>query len=256
MEKREQSGFGFLAGAWPLDPKKSTLLFIHGSGGSSIMWTKQVEGLKDSANTVAIDLPGHGRSRGPSMDTIPDYTRSVIEFIDLIGAPRPIPVGLSLGGAIAQQLLLDYAEQIPAAVLVSTGARLRVLPAILENVEKNFEMFLKSMGDFAASEKTNPELLLPLHEETAKLEPRVVLGDFRACDAFDVMERLSEIKVPVLVVTAEDDKLTPTKYGIFLEENISDASRVHLLDAGHLAPAEKPEEFNRAIMEFLSKKKL
>ncbi len=256
MEKREQSGFGFLAGTWPLDPEKSTLLFIHGSGGSSIMWTKQVEGLKDSANTVAIDLPGHGRSRGPNLNTIPDYAKSVIEFIDLVGVPRPIPVGLSLGGAIAQQLLLDYAERIPAAVLVSTGARLRVLPAILEAVEKNFEMFLKSMGDFAASEKTNPELLKPLHEETAKLEPSVVLGDFRACDAFDVMERLPAIKVPVMVVTAEDDKLTPTKYGIFLEEHISGASRVHLMDAGHLAPAEKPEEFNRVITEFLSENKL
>lgn len=256
MEKREQSGLGFLAGAWPLDPEKSTLLFIHGSGGSSIMWTKQVEALTDNANTVAIDLPGHGRSRGPSLDTIPDYAQSVIEFIDLIDAPRPIPVGLSLGGAIAQQLILDYAERIPAAVLVSTGARLRVLPAILETVEKNFEVFLKSMRDFTASEKTNPELLKPLLEETAKLDPSVVLGDFRACDAFDVMARLPEIKAPVLVVTAEDDKLTPTKYGMFLEEHISGASRFHLMDAGHLAPAEKPEEFNRAIAKFLSENKL
>lgn len=256
MEKREQSGFGFLAGTWPLDPERPTLLFIHGSGGSSIMWSKQVEALKDSANTVAIDLPGHGRSRGPSLNTIPDYAHSVIEFIDLIGMPRPIPVGLSLGGAIAQQLLLDYADRIPAAVLVSTGARLRVLPAILETVEKNFDIFLKSMGDFAASEKTNPELLKPLLEETAKLDPSVVLGDFRACDAFDVMARLPEIKSPVLVVTAEDDKLTPTKYGIFLEEHISGASRVHLMDAGHLAPVEKPEEFNHAIAEFLSENKL
>jgi pimeloyl-ACP methyl ester carboxylesterase len=220
------------------------------------MWIKQVEALLERANTIAIDLPGHGRSRGPSMDTIPEYTRSVIEFIDLIRAPRPIPVGLSLGGAIAQQLLLDHAERFPAGVLVSTGARLRVLPAILETIEKNFDVFLRSMGDFAASEKTNPELLQPLLEETAKLEPKVVLGDFRACDAFDVMDRLSEIMVPVLVVTAEDDKLTPVKYGKFLEDHIGDASRAHLLDAGHLTPVEKPEEFNRAIIEFLSKKKL
>jgi pimeloyl-ACP methyl ester carboxylesterase len=59
--------------------------------------------------------------------------------------------------------------------------------------------------------------------------------------------------VPVLVITAEEDRLTPTKYGIFLEEKIAKASRVHIQDAGHLVPAEKPEEINMAIEDFLDR---
>jgi pimeloyl-ACP methyl ester carboxylesterase len=53
------------------------------------------------------------------------------------------------------------------------------------------------------------------------------------------------------VVTAEEDKLTPPKVGEFLEKSIRTASRIHITDAGHLVPVEKPEETNQAILRFL-----
>jgi pimeloyl-ACP methyl ester carboxylesterase len=65
------------------------------------------------------------------------------------------------------------------------------------------------------------------------------------------MERLSSIGVPVLVITSEDDMLTPPKYGEFLAEKIQKAQRVHIMDAGHIVPLEKSVDVNRAITEFL-----
>ena len=118
MHERESSHLGYLAGNWPPDPNLPTLVFIHGAGSSSVHWTVQLEALLDVANTVAVDLPGHGRSPGPGMDTVAGYTRALVDFVDELGLPRPVLAGFSMGGAIAQQALLDCPGKFPAAVLI------------------------------------------------------------------------------------------------------------------------------------------
>ena len=87
MDRRTQGDMAFAAGLWPLDPDKSTLVFIHGAGGSAETWAPQVEGLSDRANTIAVDLPGHGQSKGPGREKVIDYARVVMELIEDIGAP-------------------------------------------------------------------------------------------------------------------------------------------------------------------------
>ena len=253
MVSREMNGIAYVSSGWPLDEAKPTLIFIHGAGGSHVLWHGQVEGLAGKVNAVAIDLPGHGDSKGDGMGTIEDYARAVADFTRAIGVRKPVPCGLSMGGAITQQLLLDHPDACCAGILIGTGARLRVQPLILKTIEEDFSGYVDSFLTFAASEKTDPERLRPISEATARGKPRVALGDFKACDAFDVMERLPSIGVPVLVITSEEDKLTPPKYGIFLEETIKTASRVHIHDAGHLVPAEKPDEVNQVILDFLAR---
>ncbi|MBE9505001.1 MAG: alpha/beta hydrolase [Proteobacteria bacterium] len=256
MENRQAGEFEFISDYWPLDPNKPTLVFIHGSGLTSIFWKSQVEALTEFANTVAIDLPGHGTSKGFGKDNITDYAQSVMEFIDQIEAPQPIPCGLSLGGAITQQLLLDYKEPFPAGILINTGARLRVNPVILETIEKNYDGFIDMTCTFAISGKSDTGKLRPEIEACMIREAEVTLGDFRACDAFDVMEKLSLIEVPVLVLTASDDNLTPVKYGNYLGENIRNAQMANIEDAGHMSPLEKPDEVNKVISDFLQQKVL
>jgi len=85
----------------------------------------------------------------------------------------------------------------------------------------------------------------------AECPAEVTKGDFTACDTFDVMERLGEIEDPVLILTASDDKMTPLKYGTYMDEHIGNSSMVVIEDAGHLSPMEKPEEVARAIAEFV-----
>jgi pimeloyl-ACP methyl ester carboxylesterase len=78
-----------------------------------------------------------------------------------------------------------------------------------------------------------------------------VLSDFRACDRFDSRAGLSSISVPVLIITSEEDKLTPAKYGEFLEKNIQKAQLVHIMDAGHIVSVEKRDEVNSLVLDFL-----
>ena len=84
-------------------------------------------------------------------------------------------------------------------------------------------------------------------------KPEIAHGDFQACNRFNIIERLSSIGTPVLVMSAQDDKLTPPKYADVLEKTIKNAARAHIMDAGHVVPIEKPAEVNQAIMEFLDR---
>lgn len=251
MHESKADGVAFTAGRWPLASGRPTVVFIHGSGETSILWREQVEALADGFNTVTIDLPGHGGSGGEGLESMAEYAGRVASFVESIDAPRPVPCGLSLGGGIAIQLLLDHPGRYEAGIIVNSGARLRVLPLILETIESDYEGFVNATYSGGISEKTDRSLIEPLVDAMAACPPSVALGDFRACDSFDVMERLGEIEVPVLVLTASDDRMTPVKYGTYLAEHIRTASLVNIEDAGHLSPMEKPEAVSRAIRGFV-----
>ena len=148
MENRISGSLGFTTGSWPLNANKPTLVFIHGSSQNRLFWRSQVQDLVDVANTIAIDLPGHGTSAGPGNDHVADYVQAVMTFIDELKIPRPIPCGLSLGGAITLELLIDHGERFSAGILMNTGARLKVKPHIFESIQKDFNTFVESvLGD-------------------------------------------------------------------------------------------------------------
>jgi len=253
MEERKTNGIGYITGRWPLDPAKSTIVFVHGAGGSSAFWSAQVQGLAAQFNTIALDLPGHGRSDGNGHDRIEDCARVVVDFINAIEAPEAIPCGFSLGGAITQQLLLDSPGLFKAGILISSGSKLKVAPEIFETIEKDIKGFVDMMVKLVASKATDPDRLKSFKDDMTRCKSGVLIQDFRACDRFDVMQRVGSITTPVLVVSAEDDLVTPPKYGDFMEKSITKASRVHIMEAGHIVPMEKPEEVNQAIAEFLDR---
>jgi len=256
MNERISGKIAFVTGRWPLDPEKPTLVFIHGSGGSSALWENQVDSLREHINTIAIDLPGHGKSSGPGLGRVEDYSAAVKDFIETAGIPAPIPCGLSIGGAIVLQLILDNKTRFKAAILVNTGARLRVMPLLFETIKNDYKGYLNSIAAFAASGKTSPEKIASFMSESTKCPPEVTYGDFTACDRFNVTEKLSSITTPVLILTAEDDKLTPPKYGLYMKERIKNAYITDIKEAGHLSPLEQPEAFNRAVIDFLRQEKL
>jgi len=224
---------------------------LHGAGNTGALWDAQVDGLADVANIVAVDLLGHGRSEGPLPTSIDEHASHIAKLHTALGIPKAIVCGLSLGGGVALQMLLDHADLIEGAVLLGTGARLRVMPMILQMIEQNFETFVQGMPMGAASPSTDVELLRPLMCAMLGNGSEVVLSDFRSCDTFDVRHRLGEIDCPVLVVSGEDDQLTPPKYSKYLADHIQGAQLVSVPHAGHLAPIERPEAVNHAIREWL-----
>ena len=227
-----------------------TLVLVHGAGGSRLHWPAELRRLP-GATVYTLDLPGHGRSEGDGYDVINDYANVVATFLQTAGIERAIFVGHSMGGAIAQTLALDLADRVAGLVLVATGARLRVASAILEGIHSDFERSVELITRFAWSPDAPPTLTQLGRQSLLETNPDVLLGDFMACNRFDVMERLGEIEIPTLIIVGSADQLTPVKYARFLVEHIPDARLVVIEDAGHMVMLELPTEVEKAVQEFL-----
>ena len=226
------------------------LVLVHGAGGNRLHWPGELRRLP-GATVYTLDLPGHGRSEGQGCDTIADYAEAVVESLDTLGVERAIIAGHSMGGAIAQTLALDTPDRVAGLVLVATGARLRVGPAILEGIRNDFEGSVELVTRFAWSPEAPPALTELGRQALLETGPDVLCGDFIACDHFDVMGRLGEIEVPTLVITGTADQLTPPRYAHFLVEHIPDAQLVLVEGAGHMVMLERPVEVVEAVWEFL-----
>lgn len=227
------------------------LVLIHGAGGEHLHWPAELRCLPD-ATVYALDLPGHGRSDGPGCDTIPAYADLVLRFLDALGIERAVLAGHSMGGAIAQMTALTRPERVAGLVLVGTGARLRVHPAILEGIVEDFDGTLDLVTRWLWAEGAPAELMRKGREAMGKIPAEVLRGDWGACDAFDVMDRLGEITAPTLVVAGTADRLTPLKYGQYLAAHIPNARLVTVKGGGHMMALEQPQVVTRAVREFIA----
>ena len=156
-----------------------------------------------------------------------------------------------MGGAIVQTLALTHPEVMKGIVLVTTGARLRVLPLILEGIKNNFEETVQKINQFGYSRKTQSDLISKGISYMVQCKPEVLYGDFLACDRFDIMKQVEEINLPTLILCGEDDLLTPLKYSQFLQNRIKGSKLEVLSDAGHMVMMESPQTFNEKIREFI-----
>jgi pimeloyl-ACP methyl ester carboxylesterase len=223
------------------------LIFIHGSGGCKESWQYQTRYFKGS---TAVDLPGH--PVGEPCSTIDDYADWLHKYVTAKGYTDLVIIGHSLGGGIALQYGLNYPENVKGLICVGSGGRLRVHPMFLESLEKAI----------AASDNTQSPIegaLGLIDTELADIIARrmeenglpVMLNDLQACDKFDIMDRLGDIHVPLLAISATEDVMTPPKYSQYLADNMKNARSVIIHGGTHFVFAEKPEEVNRAIESFL-----
>lgn len=236
------------------DPARPTLLMIHGAGQSIATWRYQLELLRDDPryNVIALDLPAHGSSGGEGFRTAEGYKGFIGEFARALGLGKIIPVGHSMGGAVAMLYALDNPETVRALGLVGTGARLRVSPETLQTVKNNYGSFCESAPGRMIAESSPGEIKREFREGLLRTSPEVCYWDLVACDEFDIMDRVHEIEVPAFIVSAELDLLAPPKYGEYLNSSIR-GSTYHLIKgAGHFMMLEKPLEFNEFLSGYLT----
>jgi pimeloyl-ACP methyl ester carboxylesterase len=238
------SGKGFNEG-------REFVLFIHGAGGGQYTWSCQKGYFEKEFNPIIIELPGHGESEGQGETEIGKYAQQVYGFIKALGLTKVFLVGHSMGGAIVQTMALRYPEMIKGIVLVGTGAKLRVLPLILEGIKENFEETAKKINQFAFSPKAPNDLIEKGVAEMLRCRPEVLHGDFSACDRFDVMNEIEKINPPTLILCGDEDQLTPVKYSQFLQNKIKGSRLEVISGAGHMVMMESPSLFNEKIKEFL-----
>ena len=157
-----------------------------------------------------------------------------------------------MGGAITLELSLSPPNGLKGIALVGSGAKLAVTRAIFQMLSENPDAFFESLDRFAFSSAAPRAVRDRLIRITRKCPPALIFNDFKACDRFDLGSRLSEIKLPALVLCGEEDQLTPLKYSRYLHENLSGSSLVTIPQAGHMVMAEQPDLLNEAVESFLS----
>jgi pimeloyl-ACP methyl ester carboxylesterase len=229
-----------------------SLLFIHGAGGSGEIWEGQGPFFKGRHSIFRLDLPGHGGSDSRGEDRIHAYAEWARMSSEKLFEQRPfVLVGHSMGGAIVLELALKPPAGLKGIVVVGSGAKLAVTRAIFQMLSEDPEAFFQSIDQFAFSSAAPKALRERFTRVTRKCPPSVIFNDFKACDHFDIRNRLHEIKLPTLVLCGDEDQLTPAKYSRYLHENIVASLLVLIPQAGHMVMAEQPDLFNRAIASFL-----
>jgi len=224
------------------------LLFIPGSGAGREVWLYQTRYFTGSE---VIVFPG--RPEGSPCPSVEEYVEWLRGYILRQQYQDVVLVGHSLGGAIAQLYGLEHGDELNALVLIGTGARLKVLPALLTTLREmigNSVAWRKYVENLCA--RVASDVRQEVIESRVQIGPEVALNDFLCCDRFDTMDRVHHIKLPTLVICGSDDIRTPIKYAHYLTGQISGAREVIISGAQHWVQLEKPNEVNRAMADFLA----
>ena len=230
---------------------KDSLVFIHGAGGNWTSWYLQRDYFSRDFNCFIMELPGHGAAQDRGAQEVKSYALWIMGALEELEVTDPFVIGHSMGGAVAMDLALRFPAIPKGLVLVGTGARLRVLPHILEEIKEDFVQAVESVCEITFAKNAPKEMLRVAKAEMLKNSPDVLHGDFSACDRFDIMEKVGGINTPTLIICGEQDALTPIKYSRYLAERIS-GSRLEVIEgAGHMVMLERPEQFNKKVETFV-----
>ena len=229
---------------------RPVLLLIHGSGGSHRHWPEGLRSL-DGVCVAAVDLPGHGRSTGKSRTRVASYADVIDDFVAKVSLDRVTLAGHSLGGAVAQTLALRSPAWLSRIILVGTGCRMRVMPAIMEGMLTDFGKTVDMVTAVCFGPDASPAAVAAVKDIFIQTPAQVTHDDFSACNAFDITDRIAAIDLPALIVCGSADRLTPVKYGSFLHRYLPDSKMVVIERGGHMMALEKPEAVAACFSEFI-----
>jgi len=255
------------------------LLFVHGLGSNLQAWYKNLDSLQLTHRCIALDLPGYGKSdevRHPySMHFFAATLRAFIAELEL---EEVTLVGHSMGGQIAMHTVLASTENISRLVLVAPAGfetfteqqqqwfATYVTPAVVKatpdaQIVRNFEINFHDMPDdarFMIDDRMELKASLA-YEAYSEMIPQCVSAMLKE----PVFDRLTEIKLPTLVVFGAEDALIPNRFlhpGLSVEEvaqagvgQLSQAQLTILPAAGHFVQWEQAAELNKLITAFTGK---
>ena len=248
---------------YELSGKKDAPVVVlsHSLSSSLLMWNPQVEALNPYFQVLRYDIRGHGGSDAPSgAYTLELLGKDVIKLLDALDMDRVHFVGLSLGGMIGQSLALNDPHRIKSLALCDTAA---IVPAEAEPLwqermdqarRKGMEVLLDQTMErwFTPSFlKQNSRMLALIRQQVLATPVSGYIGCAEAIRKLNYLNRLSQIKMPALIMVGEEDPGTPVSVSVGMHERISNSKLVILPSARHLSNVEQAEAFNAALLRFL-----
>jgi len=238
------------------------VVFINGLTMDLNGWLLQVDAFSKKYRMVRYDCRGQGDSDKPDSEYTQElHADDLAGLLEKLEIPRAHLVGLSNGGMIAQHFALRFPEKTGALVLVDACSHADTLLKLIvtswiESAEAGgsglrYDVALPYLFSEEFMSK-NLDRILAMKEMNLTRNPvKAIVNLSKASMGHDLRDRVSEITAPTLILAGEEDILIPLRYAKMLREKIKNSTLVTLKRCGHVPPIEKPEEFNRIVMNFL-----
>ncbi|UJP67021.1 alpha/beta fold hydrolase [Mongoliitalea daihaiensis] len=241
------------------------VVFIHGAGGSSSVWHKQIREFRKEFNLLLIDLRGHGKSANSFKNlfkekyTFPAVTKDIIEVLDHLKLPPAHVIGVSLGTILARQLAELAPEKVKSMVMAGAVTQLNPTSRLLVFLGNTFKsilpyMWLYQLFAFVIMPRKNHSESRNLFVREAKrLCQKEFIRWFKLTKDINPLLRYfkeKDIQIPTLYIMGDEDImfLEPVKK-IVKEHRTAFLKIIH--NCGHVVNVEQPEKFNELSLQFL-----
>ena len=242
------------------------VVFVHGAGGSSSIWYKQLRHFKQYFNVLLLDLRGHGNSQFKIKDTFQDkYTfdmvsQDIIEVLDLHNIPRAHFVGISLGTILIRNIAEEHPERVKSMIMggaiMKMNFRSRFLMR-LGNITKSvvpYILLYKLFAFIIMPRKNHKRSRSLFVNEAKKLCQKEFIRWFRLTADINPLLKLfrqKSINIPSFYIMGEQDHLfLPTIKEITKAHHSARLSIIK--NCGHVVNVEQARIFNEQVQEFIS----
>ena len=243
------------------------LVLIMGFGADGNVWEKHVLEYEKHFKCILIDNRGVGRSDQPKGPyTTKMMARDTAAVMDHAGITNACVAGISMGGAIAQELALHHKDKVRCLALISTWPKFNEYAAtVYENLKKLrvtskpddfvelLQLWIFAPPYYESGLKYLKEGQAEATRNKSPQSQNGFEGQLDACIHHDTVSRLAEIKVPTLITVGDMDIFTPPAFSKILHKGISDSIYVSFPNGGHVHHWEDLERFNKITTEFLLK---
>ena len=240
-----------------IEMKKDTIVFLHGSGLSHIVWSLAEQFFSSkNYNVLSIDLPGHGNSDGPCLDSIEKIADWMEKVFDKLKLKNLILVGHSQGCLEILEYSLRYKERLKKLVFVGGSNKMPVHPDLIELAQSGHSDAVKLMmkWGYEGSKKFiggNPvEKIIQSPRDISE----ILAVDLNACNNYsNGSEAAKVIDLPSMLIFGELDKMVNLEAGKKFSNLIKNSTTHVIKGCGHMIMIEKAFEMREKILEFLNK---
>lgn len=245
---------------WKLEGEAGSppLVLLNSIGTDMALWDGALPYLRGAFHVLRIDTRGHGASDAPAGDySLAMLAADVAAVMDAAGIAQAAVAGVSLGGMIAMQLALDHPQRVSALIPICTSATMDAAAwdARIAAVRSGGTAAIAdlAMGRFLSPGfvRANPAVAESIRAGLIAMADDGYAGAGAAIRDMALIDRLSRLDLPVLLVAGDRDTSTPfAGHGEHIAAALPQAQIVHL-DSAHLAPVEAPAELAAALRRFL-----
>jgi pimeloyl-ACP methyl ester carboxylesterase len=253
----------YYQGGKAFNQAQPTAVFIHGAQNDHSVWILQTRYFAHHGyNVIAVDLPGHGRSKGKALASVEAMADWVLAVLDAAGVDKAVMIGHSMGSLIALEASHKAPERVSHLAMLGSTYPMKVSDALLETSRNNEPAAIDMVNIFSHSSiAQKPSSPGPgfytmngaqrLMQRMSAINPeQLFYTDFFACNAYANGQQAAEaVRCPTLFIFGKNDMMTPPRSTKLLTGAIAHGKTV-MVDAGHSLMAEQPDAVLDALFRF------